>query len=161
MTTTDDDEAPLVPRGHGAGDVLEAWNWRVLDQGPGLLLVECDLPEHLKNPQGQLFGGFTPTYVDFISIHTVHTLDAEPGSGSEPGRGTAMPGDGDDSRAWMVTINMRCDYFEPILGPTFTVHGELINQRGLTSLVGTKFYQGEVMAAHAITTLRMVPGVRV
>jgi acyl-coenzyme A thioesterase PaaI-like protein len=130
--------------------VLEAWNWRVLERGIGLLEVECDLPEHLKNPQGQLFGGFTPTYVDFVAIHTMHSLDPEPPTD-----------DPEATRAWMVTINMRCDYFEPIMGPTFVIRGELINQRGLTSLVATSFYQREVMAAHAITTLRMVPGVTV
>ena len=124
-------------------------------------MVECDLPDQLKNPQGELFGGFTPTYVDFVAIQTVHTLD--PGS-----RNPEAP------RNWMVTINMRCDYFEPIMGPTFRVKGEMINQRGLTSLVSTTFYTdadgGSVgivgsddgtVAAYAITTLRMVPGITI
>ncbi len=140
--------SPFIPTGHGAGDVLEAWNWRVLEEAPGLLVVECHLPERLKNPQGQLFGGFTPTYVDFVAIQTVHTLNPASKDPEAP-------------RNWMVTINMRCDYFEPILGPSFVVRGELINQRGLTSLVATKFFVGEEMAAHAITTLRMMPGMTV
>ena len=157
MTAAEHDTAhvPLIAKGHGAGDVLEAWKWRVLEEGPGLLVVECDLPEQLKNPQGQLFGGFTPTYVDFVAIQTVHTLDPESKNPEAP-------------RNWMVTINMRCDYFEPIMGPTFRVKGEIINQRGLTSLVSTTFYTdaadtdaGETVAAYAITTLRMVPGVTI
>ena len=141
----DTEPGQLVAKGNGAGDVLEAWKWKVLEESPGLLVIEAGLPGSLKNPQGQLFGGFTPTYVDFVSLYTVHTSD----------------GDHDPSspRHWLTTINMRCDYFEPIVGPTFTVRGELVNQRGLTSLVSTKFFQGETMAAHAITTLRALPGV--
>jgi hypothetical protein len=42
--------------GHGAGDLLEAYKWRILDERPGLLQVQVHLPESLKNPQGQLFG---------------------------------------------------------------------------------------------------------
>lgn len=133
----------LVSKGHSAGDVLEAWKWKILDEQRGLLVIEAHLPDRLKNPQGQLFGGFTPTYVDFVSLYTVHTGDAD--------RDPTTP------RSWLSTINMRCDYFEPIVEPTFTVRGELINQRGLTSLVSTKFFQGEVMAAHALTTLRAIP----
>lgn len=134
----------LVSQGHAAGDILEAWKWKVLTEERGLLVVEVQLPDQLKNPQGQLFGGFTPTYVDFVSLYTVHTGD--------PDRDPTSP------RDWLSTINMRCDYFEPIVEPIFTIRGELINQRGLTSLVSTKFFQGETMAAHALTTIRSVPG---
>src|SRR2546423_10471705 len=52
----------LVGRGHPAGDFLEAWAWDVLDEAPGFIRVEAALPEHVKNPRGQLFGGFTPPY---------------------------------------------------------------------------------------------------
>jgi len=133
----------LVGRGHGAGDFLEAWRWRVLERGAGLLVVEAHLPDQLKNPEGQLFGGFTSTYVDFISLHTVHAADTD--------RDPSSP------RHWLTTINLRCDYFEPIVEETFTVRGELINQRGATSLVSTKFFQGRTMAAHGLATLRKVP----
>ena len=61
----------LVGRGHPAGDFLEAWAWDVLDEAPGFIRVEAALPEHVKNPRGQLFGGFTPTYVDLIALFTV------------------------------------------------------------------------------------------
>lgn len=125
-------------RGHSAGDLLEAWKWSVLEIERGRLVVEAHLPEHVKNPKGQLFGGFTPTYVDLISLFTVHAADAERGA----------------PKTFLSTINMRCDYFEPIMGPTFVLTGELINQRGKTSLVSTKFTDGDTMLAHAITTLR-------
>lgn len=146
-----DDERPwtntapgqLVSEGHGAGDVIDAWKWKILEQVPGVLEIEAPLPEKLKNPQGQLFGGFTPAYVDFISLYTVHTLD--------PSHDPTSP------RSWLTTINMRCDYMEPITGPLFRVRGELVNQRGKTFLVSAKFFQGDTMAAHALTTLRTLP----
>src|ERR671937_703435 len=61
----------LVGRGHPAGDFLEAWAWEVLDEAPGYLRLEATLPDHVKNPRGQLFGGFTPTYVDMVALFTV------------------------------------------------------------------------------------------
>lgn len=129
----------LMNKGHSAGDVVEAWKWNVLERGNGVLVVEAHLPDKVKNPRGQLFGGFTPTYVDLISLFTVHSNDA----------------DHDRPRRFLSTINMRCDYFEPIMGPTFVMRGELENQRGRTSLVSTKFFDGDTMLAHALTTLRM------
>ena len=142
-------EGQLVAPGHAAGDVLRAYEWRMLDRSPGRLVIDAELPDALKNPQGQLFGGFTPTYVDFVSIFTLHTLDPE----SDP----------TSPKTWVTTLNMRIDYFEPIVGPTFSVEGEVVNQRGLNALVSTKFWQGDgdsrVMAAHALTTLRQVPGI--
>jgi len=144
-------EAPepgrLVSRGHAAGDVLEAYEWSVQRREPGLLVVEAHLPDALRNPQGQLFGGFTPAYVDFVSLHTVHT--------TEPDHDDEQP------RNWLTTINMRCDYFEPIMGPSFTVTGEVVNQRGLTTTVSTKFHHDDLLCAYGLTTLRTIPAVKV
>ena len=123
--------------------MLEAWRWRVLERSVGLLVVECHLPEMLMNPQGQLFGGFTTTYIDFVSLHTVHS--------SDPDHDPSSP------RDWLTTLNLHCDYFEPITEETFTVRGEVLNQRGANSLVSTKFFQGRTMAAHGLATLRRVP----
>lgn len=95
------------------------------------------------NPQGQLFGGFTTTYIDFVSLHTVHS--------SDPDHDPSSP------RDWLTTLNLHCDYFEPITEETFTVRGEVLNQRGANSLVSTKFFQGRTMAAHGLATLRRVP----
>jgi len=92
---------------------------------------------------GQLFGGFTPTYVDMVSLYTVHT--------GEPDADPTSP------RNWLTTLNMRCDYFEPIVNDIFEIQGEVVNRRGLTTLVSTKFFQEEQMAAHALTTIREIP----
>jgi hypothetical protein len=51
------------------------------------------------------------------------------------------------------------EYFEPVVWPTFTIKGEIVNQRGVSSLVSTKFLQSDKMAAHALTTLRTLPSV--
>jgi acyl-coenzyme A thioesterase PaaI-like protein len=127
--------AQLVGRGHAAGDVLEAWKWRVLERTPDRLRIECQLPDHLKNPSGQLFGGFTGTYVDFVCLHT-------------------LVGDPTTERGFQSTINMRIDYFEPIMGPTFEVEGEIVKLRGKTSLVSASFYVGDELAVYSIGTFR-------
>ncbi len=57
--------------GHMAGDFLEAPQWHVLEEGPGRLRIRAHLPAHVRNPGGQLFGGFTPTYVDLVAVFTV------------------------------------------------------------------------------------------
>ncbi|MDG2111899.1 MAG: PaaI family thioesterase [Actinomycetota bacterium] len=128
-------EGRLVNQGHGAGDILEAWKWKVIERTPGLLRVEAHLPEQLMNPRRQLFGGFTGTYVDFVSLYT-------------------RRGDPTSPRGFQTTINMRCDYFEPITGPTFEIEGRVVNERGKNALVETRFFQNGVMAAYAITTMR-------
>src|SRR3954451_20659559 len=94
----------LVGRGHPAGDFLEAWAWEVLDEGPGRLRIKAALPDQVKNPRGQVFGGFTPTYVDVVALFT-----ARSGGRRDP----------TGPRRWMATTNLRIDYFEPIVGPTF------------------------------------------
>lgn len=150
MTNASDAELPLFPEplpgqliapGHAAGDFLGAPTWRIVDRRPGLLRVDVHLPDALKNPQGQLFGGFTPTYVDMVSLFTART-DAAP----------------DAPQNWLTTINMRCDYFEPIVNERFEITGEIVNRRGLTCLVSATFHQGDTMAAHALTTIREIPG---
>lgn len=135
----------LISKGHAAGDLLEAWQWQQVERRPGLLVIDAHLPDRLKNHQEQLFGGFTTTYIDLVSLYTVRTLDDE--------------GDDESERHWMTTINLRCDYYEPILGPRFLIKGEVVNQRGLTSLVSTKFLKGDTMLAHGLTTLRTMPNV--
>lgn len=112
-------------------------------------MVEAQLPDSLKNPQGQLFGGFTTAYIDFVSLHTVHASDDDDRDPSSP-------------KDWLTTLNLHCDYFEPIVDETFTIRGEVVNQRGMNYLVSTKFFQGDgdetsTMAAHGLATLRRVP----
>jgi acyl-coenzyme A thioesterase PaaI-like protein len=133
----------LVGRGHAAGDFLEAWDWDVLETRDGFLRLECSLPDSVRNPRGQLFGGFTPTYVDFVALHTVH-------AGKER------------SRSWLATTNMRVDYFDPVVGPRFRIESQLVRERGRTCFVETRFLdlRGKLLV-FALTTMRRVPKDRV
>ncbi len=128
----------LMGRGHGAGDLLEAHEWRVLEQRPGCLRLDVHLPDRLRNPRGQLFGGFAPTYVDLVAIHTLRA--GEPRDGR---------------RAWLATVNMRIDYLEPIEGPRFVIESELQFRRGRNAWVQTRFVdvEGQPLLS-ALTVLR-------
>jgi acyl-coenzyme A thioesterase PaaI-like protein len=130
----------LIGKGHPACDFLEAYAWDVLEERSGYLKVSAGLPLHARNPRGQLFGGFTPTYVDMVALMTVH-------AGAERTGATS----------WLATTNMRVDYFEPITGPTFVIESELEKRRGRTCFVVTRFWQGDTLAAYAVTTMREVP----
>jgi acyl-coenzyme A thioesterase PaaI-like protein len=130
----------LVGKGHPAGDFLEAYDWKVLEEAPGLLRVRAHLPEHVKNPRGQLFGGFTPTYIDLIALLTVRAGTPR----TTTGFGT-----------WLATTNMRIDYFEPIVGPHFVVESRLLKARGRTRFVETRFFDPQdTLAVFATTTIR-------
>jgi acyl-coenzyme A thioesterase PaaI-like protein len=110
----------------------------VLTEERGLVEVDVHLPDHLLNPRDQLFGGFTGTYVDMISIYTVRTLFTE-----------------ESEFKWSSTVNMRIDYFAPVLGPRFLLKGELIKDGRSTCLVATHFTDmaGNKLV-YAITTLK-------
>jgi len=132
----------FIGRGHPAGDLLEAWKWKVAREEPGHLVLDCHLPEQVINPRGQLFGGFTPTYVDLVALFTFRT--SEPIEEGQP-------------RPWLATTNMRIDYFEPIVGPTFRIDSQLIKRRGRTAFVETRFLDpdGE-LAVYSLTTMRVI-----
>jgi acyl-coenzyme A thioesterase PaaI-like protein len=136
----------LVGKGHPAGDFLEAWAWDVLDERDGYLKLNVHLPDTVKNPRGQLFGGFTPTYVDLVALFTVR---------AGPDRLTRMAG-GPGASGWLATTNMRVDYYEPILGPTFVIESQREKQRGRTHVVLTRFLQDDELAVLAMTTMREV-----
>jgi acyl-coenzyme A thioesterase PaaI-like protein len=112
----------LLGRGHPAGDFLEAYDWRVLDAAPGRYRIEAHLPTRVRNPRGQLFGGFTPTYVDFFALHVFHAARSE----GEP-------------RRWLATANLRVDYFLPIHGPEFEMEGCVLHKSGRTGHVEVRF----------------------
>ena len=132
----------LIGKGHPAGDFLEAYNWIVLEESVGLLRVRATLSERVKNPRGQLFGGFTPTYVDLVALLTVRAGES---------RGTGF-------RAWLATTNMRIDYFEPIVNPEFLIESRILKRRGRTRMVETRFFDPEdTLAVFALTTMREVP----
>jgi acyl-coenzyme A thioesterase PaaI-like protein len=139
------DAGRLLGRGHTAGDFLEAYAWDLLDEESGFLRVSCHLPDHVKNPRGQLFGGFTPTYIDLISLLTVRA-----------GRREEWATGGE---RWLATTNMRVDYFEPVVGPRFVIESRLEKEQGRTEFVAARFFQDGALAVHALTTMRVVvPG---
>jgi acyl-coenzyme A thioesterase PaaI-like protein len=135
----------LMGRGHPAGDFLEAYEWDLLVEEDGVLEVRAGLPDQVKNPRGQLFGGFTPTYVDLIGLRAVRA-----------GRRRELGSDGAPQVQWMATTSMALDYFEPITGPTFTVRAEVEKRRGRTTFVIVRFFQDGELAVHARLTVRAV-----
>jgi acyl-coenzyme A thioesterase PaaI-like protein len=116
----------LIGRGHPAGDFLEAYDWSLEHEGDGELAVLAHLPDRARNPRGQLFGGFTPTYVDLIALLTVRA-----------GRPR------DDPPRWLATTNMRVDYLAPVLGPTFRIRSRLIHRGSRSYLVEIRFFDLE------------------
>ena len=141
MRWTKPEPGRLVGRGHMAGDLLEAYDWVVLDKREGYLRLDVGLPQQVRNPMGQLFGGFTPTYVDMVALFTVH-------AGAD--RSDGPP------RQWLATSQMRLDYFEPITGPRFVIESEVEKRRGRTVFVLTRFFQDDELAVLAATTIREV-----
>jgi len=139
MTNETEADRPIFLKpGHNAGDLVESTKWKILREERGLVEVDAHLPDHLLNPRDQLFGGFTGTYVDMISIFTVRTLFKS-----------------QKDFKWSVTVNMRIDYFAPVLGPRFLLKGELIKNGRTTCLVATHFTDMEGnKLVYAITTLR-------
>lgn len=131
----------LIGRGHAAGDFLEAWAWEVVEETDGFLKVSAHLPDHVRNPRGQLFGGFTPTYVDLIALFTARSRARRERS-PEP--------------LWLATTSMRLDYFRPIVGPKFVIESRRETTRGRTHFVLTRFLQDGELAVLAATTLREV-----
>jgi acyl-coenzyme A thioesterase PaaI-like protein len=128
----------LIGKGHPIGDFLQADEWELLEHRPGYVRVAADLPAQVRNLRGELFGGFSPTYVDLVSLRCV--------SASRPAT---------EPRRRLVTINMRIDYFEPVFGPRFFIECEVRNQRGRMYLVETRFRDaGGTLLLFAITTIR-------
>lgn len=136
------DRAPgkLVGRGHPIGDFLEAWDWDVLEEAEGRLRVRASLPQAVMNPRNQLFGGFTPTYVDFAALHAFRA-----------GRGW------DRAHGWLATLNMRLDYFEPVLGPSVEIDCRVAHRRGANAWIEVRFLgpSGDLLVL-AFVTLREV-----
>ncbi len=130
----------LIRRGHCAGDFLEAYQWTVTEEAEGFLRISAHVPAHLRNLHGQLFGGFTPTYIDLVALHTVWA-----------GAQRFLP----HPRPWLATTNMQVDYSDPIVGPEFVIESRLMKRRGHTNFVETRFFDpGETLAVLATTTLR-------
>ena len=135
-------ERPIFLKpGHNAGDLVQTQHWEIIEESRGKVRVEVPLPGHLLNPRNQLFGGFTGIFVDMVSIWTVRTLFDDPAEFQ-----------------WAATVNMRIDYFAPVLGPTFILQGDLVNDGNTTSLVSTTFQDAAgSKLVYAITTMRKNP----
>jgi acyl-coenzyme A thioesterase PaaI-like protein len=142
----DDDPRPWLPappgrligRGHCAGEFLEAYDWPVLEHTPGYYRIEAHLPEHVKNVRKHLFGGFTAAYIDLLAARTAHSaLERE-------ARG-------------MMTVNMRIDYFDPVMDPRFVLESRLIHTRGRVHLVEVMFkdLSGKLLV-FSLVTLRQL-----
>jgi acyl-coenzyme A thioesterase PaaI-like protein len=122
----DHEPGRLVGRGHPAGDFLEAWRWTVLEEREGFLRIEAHVPDRLRNPRGQLFGGFTPTYVDLVAIFTWRA-----------GRRTGEWGH------WLTTLRLEVEYLEPVMGETIEIVSEITARRGRNGWVDVRFLDGE------------------
>ncbi len=112
----------LMGPGHPVGDFLNGPDFRILEEREGRLLLDVPLVPHVRNYRGHLFGGFAPAYVDLVALRTVsagRSLDVRHG--------------------WLLTLNLRVEYFEPVEGPRFVIESELVNRRGRTILVETRF----------------------
>jgi len=139
-------EGRLIDRGHRIGDLLDAPSWKVAEAGPRRLVVEATLPVLLQNYRGQLFGGFTGTYVDFIALAMVRQT----------------MGAGEKQSMGLTTLNMRIDYFEPVRAPRFLLEAELLKSRGANCFVEVRFRAPGglllVAASVALRRLNLSPG---
>jgi acyl-coenzyme A thioesterase PaaI-like protein len=126
----------LLGRGHPVAELLEAHEWRVLEHEPGIFRIEAHLPTQVKNPRGQLFGGFAGAYVDLLAVYTARTVIEHVPNG-------------------LATVNLRIDYFEPVRDAHFILESRVVHSRGKTHLVEVLFksLEGKLLV-FAITTLR-------
>ena len=130
----------LIGPGHPVGDFLEAPGWELLDESDGFLRVRAVLPDRVRNPRGNLFGGFTATYVDFISLFAYWAGRERPTQGG-----------------WLNTLNLRIDYFEPVRGE-FEMESRVLNRRASNAWVQTRFRSpGGDNLVLALATLRQLP----
>ena len=117
----------LIGRGHAAGDFLEAHDWEVLEESAGRLRLSVHVPPHVRNPRGQLFGGFTGTYVDLVALFTVRA-----GERARPG-----------PRRWLATVRMDVQYLAPVTEERIVIESEVSARRGRTAIVTTRFLDGQ------------------
>jgi acyl-coenzyme A thioesterase PaaI-like protein len=132
----------LMGPGHPAGDFLEGPDWRVLEESEGRLVVDVPLVEAAKNFRGQLFGGFAPAYIDLIALRAVSA------------------GKGERAQVWLLTLNLHVEYFEPVEGPRFVIESTVVNRRGRTVFVETRFKnkEGKLLLFATVTLLEQTAG---
>ena len=74
--------------------------------------------------------------VDFFALHVFHT--------------SRTP---DAPVRWLSTASLRMDYFAPITGPSFEMHGEVLNRTGRTGQIETRFVVDDRLCAVGQATL--------
>lgn len=115
----------LIGPGHRVGDLLDAPRWRVREQAPDYLLVEAPLPEHVLNPRGHLFGGFTPIYCDFMAIFVARQKTELAATHKWSG--------------WMATRDMRIEYLRPVTNSPLVLEGRALHRGRRNHLVEVRF----------------------
>ena len=139
----DPPEGSLIRSGHRVGDQLDASSWLVRERGAERLVAEATLPVALQNYRGQLFGGFTGAYVDFVALALVRE---EMSAAEKQSMG-------------LTTLNMRIDYFEPVHGPRFVLEAEILKKRGANYFVEVRFrgLDGLLLVAASVVLRRLNP----
>jgi uncharacterized protein (TIGR00369 family) len=123
--------------GHSAGDFLGAPEWEVREARDGFVRIDATVPAHLRNPRGQLFGGFTGVYADLVALFTAR-------AGAPPGVW----------RGWLATSNMRIDYLRPVAGERVLLEGRVIHRGRRSHLVEVRILDPDGSAlVHALVTL--------
>ena len=127
----------LMGPGHPAGDFLGGPDWRLLEESAGRLVVDVPLVPAVRNFREQLFGGFAPAYIDLIALRTVSA------------------GTGERAHGWLLTLNMHVQFFEPVEGPRFIIESSIVNRRGRTIFVETRFkdHNGKLLLFATVTIL--------
>jgi acyl-coenzyme A thioesterase PaaI-like protein len=109
--------------------------WKVLAESPGYVKIRVPLLPRLKNRRQQLFGGYTPAYVDMLAYRV------------------ARSGSPDHSDAFVATTSMRIDYLEALTGDYFEVECQLLKARGRNAITEARFFQDGALAVFAVTTM--------
>lgn len=127
----------LMGPGHPAGDLLGGPDWRVLEESLGRVVVDVPLVDPVKNFRGQLFGGFAPAYIDLVALRTVSA-----GARERP-------------HGWLLTVNLRVEYIEPVEGPRFIMESRILNRRGRTFLMEVVFrdHAGKMLLFSTLTLI--------
>lgn len=127
--------------GHHAGDFLGAPDWRVIEERTGFVRIAASLPERVRNPRGQLFGGFTGVYVDFVAL-----LTARAGGAGAPEKR--------ERHGWLATSNMRIDYLRPVVEEHLLLEGRVLHRGRRSHLVEVRLLdERETPLVHALVTM--------
>jgi uncharacterized protein (TIGR00369 family) len=130
-------EGRAIGPGHSAGDFLGAPEWLVLEARDGFVRIDATVPARVRNPRGQLFGGFTGVYADLVALFT-----ARAGAPAGVWRG------------WLATSNMRVDYLRPVTGERVLLEGRVIHRGSRSHLVEVRILDPDgTPLVHALVTM--------